>query len=94
MKQTVAAAMSDWFSALAAGSELSAGAATELNERGFVVIPGPVPSDWIELLVDAYTAAVGSATGEDIKLPVSRCGRRSGVAPHRERPRCRRAVLR
>ena len=34
--------MSDWFSALAAGRELPPGAASELQERGFVVLPGPV----------------------------------------------------
>ena len=60
--------MFDWFSALAAGSALPAGAASELHERGFVVIPGPEPSDRMDLLVDAYTAAVASATGDDIRI--------------------------
>ena len=60
--------MSDWFSTLAARSALSTDAASELHERGFVVIHGPVPTDRIELLADAYTAAVASATGEDIKI--------------------------
>jgi hypothetical protein len=35
--------MFDWFSTLAAGSELPMGAASELQEQGFVVIPGPEP---------------------------------------------------
>ncbi|HWM90392.1 MAG TPA: phytanoyl-CoA dioxygenase family protein [Thermoanaerobaculia bacterium] len=60
--------MFDWFSTLAAGSELPMDAVSELQERGFVVIPGPVASDRMELLVNAYTAAVASAAGDDIKI--------------------------
>ncbi len=58
----------EWFSTLAAGSELPMDAASELQERGFVVLPGPVPSDRMERLVDAYTAAVASATGDDVRV--------------------------
>ena len=43
-------------------------AASQLQERGFVVIPGPEPSDRMERLVNAYTAAVASATGDDIRI--------------------------
>ena len=43
-------------------------AASELQERGFVVLPGPVRSGRMELLADAYTAAVASATGDDIRV--------------------------
>ena len=57
--------MSDWFSTLAAGSELSIEATSELQERGFVVIPGPVRPD---VLANAYTAAVASATSDDIRI--------------------------
>ena len=57
--------MSDWFSTLAAGSELPMGATSELQERGFVVIPGPTRPD---LLANAYTAAVASATSDDIRI--------------------------
>ncbi len=60
--------MFDWFSALAAGSELPMDAASELRERGFIVLPGPVPSERMEQLADAYTAAVASATGDDIRI--------------------------
>jgi hypothetical protein len=60
--------MFDWFSTLAAGSELPADAASELQERGFVVLPGPVPPDRMERLANAYTAAVDSATGDDIRI--------------------------
>jgi hypothetical protein len=61
-------ATDDWFSTLAAGSEFPMNAASELQERGFVVLHGPVPSDQMGRLANAYTAAVSSATGDDIKL--------------------------
>ena len=57
--------MSDWFSTLAAGSELPRDATSELQERGFVVIPGPTRPD---RLANAYTAAVASATSDDIRI--------------------------
>ena len=60
--------MFNWFSTLAAGNELPMDAASELQERGFVILPGPVRSDRMELLANAYTAAVASATGDDIKI--------------------------
>ena len=41
---------------------------SELQERGFVVIPGPQPPDRMERLASAYTAAVASATGDDIRM--------------------------
>jgi len=40
----------------------------EILKRGFVVIPGPVPPDRLDQLADAYTAAVASATGEDVRI--------------------------
>jgi hypothetical protein len=43
-------------------------AAAELRERGFVVMSGPRPFDRMELLVAAYTAAVTSATGDDVRI--------------------------
>ena len=60
--------MSDWFSALAAGSGLPMGAASELQERGFVVLPGAVASDRVERLAHAYNAAMASATIDDVKI--------------------------
>jgi hypothetical protein len=60
--------MFDWFSTLASGSELPMDAASELQERGFIVLSGAVPSDRMERLVNAYTAAVASATGDDIRI--------------------------
>jgi hypothetical protein len=60
--------MSDWFSTLVAGRELPIDAASQLHERGFVVLPGPVPSDRVEQLADAYSAAVASAVVADIRI--------------------------
>jgi hypothetical protein len=60
--------MSDWFSTLAAGHELPAHAASELEERGFVVLPGVVAAGSMERLTTAYTEAVTSATGDDIRI--------------------------
>lgn len=60
--------MLDWFSTLAAGNELPADAVSELEERGFVVVPGPVPAERMELLADAYSAAMASATGDDFRI--------------------------
>jgi hypothetical protein len=40
--------MDDWFSVIAAGSELPPRAIRELEDVGFVVIPGPdATADWI-----------------------------------------------
>jgi len=60
--------MFDWFSMVAAGSELPMDAASELQERGFIVLPGPVPSELMALLADAYTATVAAATSDDTRI--------------------------
>lgn len=56
----------DWFSIIAAGAVLSAGAAQALHDVGFVIIPGPVAVDGLALLAEAYNAAVASADSEDV----------------------------
>jgi len=43
-------------------------AASVLQERGFVVLPGPVPSDRVPQLADAYDAAMGSARPDEVKI--------------------------
>jgi ectoine hydroxylase-related dioxygenase (phytanoyl-CoA dioxygenase family) len=58
--------MDDWFSALAAGTDLSPDAAHALDERGFVVLPGPVPALQLERFALAYDAAVTAAASEDV----------------------------
>jgi len=60
--------MADWFNAIAAGQELPPNAARELQERGFVVLPGPVPSGEMERVRGAYDAATASAVAEDVRV--------------------------
>src|SRR6478752_3273582 len=60
--------MSDWFSTLAAECELPVHAASELEARGFVLLPGVVAAGRMERLATAYTVAVTSATGDDIRV--------------------------
>lgn len=60
--------MSDWFSTLAAANELPAHTASELGERGFVVLPGVVPGESLERLTKAYNEAVALASGDDIRV--------------------------
>lgn len=47
--------MSDWFSTLVAGNELPVYAASELEKRGFVVLPGMVTAERLRRLTTAYT---------------------------------------
>ena len=60
--------MDDWLSESAAGADLSENDARLLDERGFVVLAGPVPPSRIAELGYAYDAAVSSAAAEDIKI--------------------------
>jgi hypothetical protein len=60
--------MSDWFINLATRSKLSKDAASELRERGFVVLRGAVSPERMERLTIAYTSAVASATGDDFHI--------------------------
>ena len=59
--------MSDWFTRYATGNALPAHAASELDERGFVVLSGPVPSERMDELAEAYTAAFAAA-GDDMRV--------------------------
>src|SRR3954469_16492022 len=60
--------MHDWFSVIGAGRELSAGAARDLRDNGFVVIPGPVAPEGLERLAAAYDSAVYSAALDDVSV--------------------------
>ncbi len=53
--------MQDWPSAILDGFELFAGAGQELDEAGFTVVPGPVPTEDLAHLSAAYDAAITSA---------------------------------
>jgi hypothetical protein len=58
--------MDPWFSVIAAGSELSADSVKELDEVGFVVIPGPVAPPQLSRLAAVYDAAVSAADPADV----------------------------
>ena len=61
-------AMRDWFSTLAAKSSLPVDAVSDLAECGFVVLPGPVPSEEMNAFAAAYTAAMTLASHEDTRV--------------------------
>ena len=58
--------MDDWFSVIAAGSELPASAVRELDDVGFVVVPGPVAPPQLSRLTAVYDAAVSAADPADV----------------------------
>lgn len=60
--------MFNWFETLVKLNELPADAADRLRHRGFEVLPGAVSSDQVEMLADAYTTAVSSAGGADVRV--------------------------
>ena len=60
--------MSDWFTELGPGRGLPAGAARELLDSGFVVIPGPVAGGRLDRLSRAYDAAVAGADPADVSV--------------------------
>jgi ectoine hydroxylase-related dioxygenase (phytanoyl-CoA dioxygenase family) len=60
--------MDDWFSALAAADALKPDDARALDERGFIVLPGPVPAARLRPLSDAYDAAAATAAPDDVKV--------------------------
>jgi hypothetical protein len=53
---------------LAASHPLSPDAASVLKERGFVVLSGPFPAMQMVRLTEAYTSAMSSAAGPDVKI--------------------------
>lgn len=59
--------MDDWFNIIAAGRALTPAQAGELDEHGFVVLPGVVSDGQLERLGQAYDAAVASAAGDDVR---------------------------
>jgi len=58
--------MDHWFSVIAASSELPADSVKELDEVGFVVIPGPVAPPQLSRLAAVYDAAVSAADPADV----------------------------
>jgi hypothetical protein len=60
--------MKDLFAVLAARSTLPPIAAGELAQRGFTVLPGPIPMEDLRDLQAAYDAACANAAPEDIRV--------------------------
>lgn len=60
--------MRDWSKVICSSPELPASALKQLQEVGFVVIPGPVPRIRLALLAAAYDSAVASAGSEDVGI--------------------------
>src|SRR5215212_238953 len=58
--------MDDWFSVIAAGCDLPASAVRDLDDVGFVVVPGPVARPQLSRLRAAYDAAVSTADPADL----------------------------
>ena len=59
--------MDDWFSVITAGSELPANAVQQLQDIGFIVIPGPIAPAKLSQLAEAYDAAVLAAHPDDVQ---------------------------
>lgn len=60
--------MDEWFSAIAAESDLSESAAAQLQDVGYVVMEGPIPAAQLAQLQAAYDAAVLAAHPDDMKI--------------------------
>ena len=60
--------MHDCLRAIMDGFEVSAGARNELDQAGFTVIPGPVPTDELGHLGAPYDAAITRAAPDDVKI--------------------------
>ena len=57
----------DWLAALCEQHRLSAAVEDALMQRGFVVVPGPVPVETMPALQAAYDAAVDGAADADVR---------------------------
>lgn len=60
--------MKDWFSVISKNCELSAKIVQDLNNIGFVIIPGSVKSSDLQQLAKAYDSAVSSASSDEIRI--------------------------
>ncbi len=56
----------DWFLTIASGDELSSAARNELDEKGLVIIPGPVAPHELEKLTKVYDSVIASAAPADL----------------------------
>ncbi|HEX8747807.1 MAG TPA: phytanoyl-CoA dioxygenase family protein [Pyrinomonadaceae bacterium] len=60
--------MKDWFKEIEACSELPANALGQLLDAGFVIIPGPLASEELAKLAQAYDLAVAGAVPPDLSV--------------------------
>jgi hypothetical protein len=60
--------MDDWFETLKSRRALPSDAALELDHRGFIVVPGPVPAGRMEHVTGAYDVAMSAASGADLRI--------------------------
>jgi Phytanoyl-CoA dioxygenase (PhyH) len=60
--------MDEWFSMISGGRQFPALAAKELQDAGFVVIPGPVAPERLAQFAAAYDATMDSGNGPDVKV--------------------------
>ena len=60
--------MRDWFSTLAATSSLPREALSDLEEHGFIILPGPLALNEMDAFTAAYTAAMSSASHADTRV--------------------------
>lgn len=58
--------MDEWFSSIAANAELSEETARELDDAGFVVIPGLLANERLWQVSEAYDAVFSRATADDV----------------------------
>ena len=60
--------MTDWFTEISSGSELSHALCEELLECGLVVIPGAFTSQQLSRIAHAYDLAVAAASPPDLSI--------------------------
>src|SRR5687768_14667180 len=64
----IANVMDDWYNRISEHSELSPGALKELDDVGYIIIPGPVPPERLPQLSEAYDSALLTAKPDDVSL--------------------------
>jgi hypothetical protein len=60
--------MDDWYNRIRERSELSSSTLKELDDVGYIVIPGPVTPDQLPQLSEAYDSALLTAKPEDVSF--------------------------
>lgn len=58
--------MDKWFNAVAGGQQLRVEVVEQLDDDGFIIIPGPIPPSQISLIAEAYDYAVANDDPTDV----------------------------